>query len=121
LPAVKAASIVLIESQGGSDENRADVHLRRGSMYRRLGKYELALADFSESIRYSPKSADAYTGRGNAYRGLHQPISQSPTIARPSVSDPTMPLRTIIAATPGEIRIITTRRSPITFRNQNQS
>jgi tetratricopeptide (TPR) repeat protein len=69
---VISACTVLIESQGDSDENRANVHLQRGRMYRRLGKYELALTDFSESTRYSPKSADAYTGRGNAYRGLHQ-------------------------------------------------
>jgi tetratricopeptide (TPR) repeat protein len=64
------ACTVLINSQGGSDENRALVHLQRGSMYRRLGKFELALADFSESIRHDPNSALAYTGRGNAYRGL---------------------------------------------------
>lgn len=66
------ACTVLIEAQGGSDDDRSIVHQQRGSMYRRLGKYELALADFSQSIRYDPKSADAYTGRGNAYRGLHQ-------------------------------------------------
>ena len=60
----------LINSKGGNDENRALVHLQRGSMYRRLGKFELALADFSESLRHDPNSADAYTGLGNAYRGL---------------------------------------------------
>ena len=64
------ACTVLINSKGGSDENRALVHLQRGSMYRRLGKFELALADFSESIRHDPNSALAWTGRGNAYRGL---------------------------------------------------
>ena len=60
----------LINSKGGNDENRALVHLQRGSMYRRLGKFELALADFSESLRHDPNSADAYTGLCNAYRGL---------------------------------------------------
>src|SRR4029077_20894353 len=64
------ACTVLINSNGGNDENRALVHLQRGSMFRRLGKYELALADFSESLRHDPSSAEAYTGRGNAYRGL---------------------------------------------------
>ena len=64
------ACTALINSQGGSDENRADIHLQRGSMYRRLGKFELALVDFSESLRHDPNSALAYTGRGNAYRGL---------------------------------------------------
>ena len=60
----------LINSNGGNDENRALVHLQRGSMYRRLGKFELALVDFSESLRHDPTSAEAYTGVGNAYRGL---------------------------------------------------
>jgi tetratricopeptide (TPR) repeat protein len=64
------ACTALINSRGGNDENRALVHLQRGSMYRRLGKYELALADFSESIRHDPTSELAWTGRGNAYRGL---------------------------------------------------
>ncbi len=62
----------LINSPGGSAENRSIVHLQRGAMYRRLGKYKLALADFTMSIHYNPKSAYAYTGRGNAHRGLHQ-------------------------------------------------
>jgi tetratricopeptide (TPR) repeat protein len=67
------ACTALINSKGGNDENRALVHLQRGSMYRRLGKFELALADFSESIRHDPQSGMAYTGRGNAYRGLKLP------------------------------------------------
>jgi len=69
---VIAACTTLINTSGGSDENRSLVHLQRGAMYRRLGKYELALADFTMSIHYDPKSAYAYTGRGNAHRGLHQ-------------------------------------------------
>jgi tetratricopeptide (TPR) repeat protein len=66
------ACTALIESEGGNNAARAVVHLQRGSMYRRLGKFDLALADFTMSISYDPKSADAYTGRGNAYRGLHK-------------------------------------------------
>jgi tetratricopeptide (TPR) repeat protein len=66
------ACTVLINSPGGNAENRALVHLQRGAMYRRLGKFELALADFTMSIHYDPQSAYAYTGRGNAHRGLHQ-------------------------------------------------
>jgi tetratricopeptide (TPR) repeat protein len=69
---VVAACSVLIKSGGGDDEGRAIAFLQRGSMYRRLGKFDLALADFSESLRYNPNSADAYTGRGNAHRGLGQ-------------------------------------------------
>jgi tetratricopeptide (TPR) repeat protein len=60
----------LINSDGGNDENRAVVHLQRGSTYRRLGKFEPALVNFSESLRHDPNSTDAYTGLGNAYRGL---------------------------------------------------
>jgi lipoprotein NlpI len=69
---VIAACTALVNTSGGSVENRALVHLQRGAMYRRLGKFELALADFTMSIHYDPKSALAYTGRGNAHRGLHQ-------------------------------------------------
>lgn len=69
---VIAACSALINSEGGSAENRSLIHLQRGAMYRRLGKFKLALADFTMSIHYDPKSAYAYTGRGNAYRGLHQ-------------------------------------------------
>ncbi len=69
---VIAACTALINTEGGSAENRSRVHLQRGAMYRRLGKFELALADFTMSIHYDPKSAYAYTGRGNAHRGLHQ-------------------------------------------------
>ena len=69
---VIAACTALINTSGGSAENRALVHLQRGAMYRRLRKFELALADFTMSIHYDPNSAYAYTGRGNAHRGLHQ-------------------------------------------------
>jgi tetratricopeptide (TPR) repeat protein len=69
---VIAACTALVNTSGGSAENRALVHLQRGAMYRRLGKFDLALADFTMSIHYDPKSALAYTGRGNAHRGLHQ-------------------------------------------------
>jgi tetratricopeptide (TPR) repeat protein len=69
---VIAACTVLIKSGGGDNEGRAIAFLQRGSMYRRIGKFELALADFSESLRYRPDSADAYTGRANAHRGLGQ-------------------------------------------------
>ena len=70
MAAVIDACSELINSDGGNDDNRATVHLQRGSMYRRLGKFELALVDFSESLRHDPNSEDAYTGLGNAYRGL---------------------------------------------------
>src|SRR5512136_1424777 len=65
---VIAACTTLINTPGGSDKDRSIVHLQRGAMYRRLGKFELALADFTMSIHYDPNSAYAYTGRGNAHR-----------------------------------------------------
>ena len=69
---VIAACTTLIEAPGGGDEARAQIYLQRGSMFRRIGKFDSALADFGLSIKYDPKSAAAYTGRGNAYRGLGQ-------------------------------------------------
>ena len=69
---VIAACTALINTPGGNAKDRSLVHLQRGAMYRRLGKFELALADFTESIHYDPRSAYADTGRGNAERGLHQ-------------------------------------------------
>jgi tetratricopeptide (TPR) repeat protein len=67
---VLAACTGLINSPGGKADDRALAFLQRGSMYRRLEKYDLALADFDQALRYDPKSASAYTGRGNALRHL---------------------------------------------------
>ena len=60
----------LINSPGGSAEDRSLAFLQRGSMYRRLEKYDQALADFDQALRYNPNSASAHTGRGNALRHL---------------------------------------------------
>ena len=60
----------LVNSPGGSADDRSLAFLQRGSMYRRQEKYQLALADFDQALRYDPKSASAYTGRGNALRHL---------------------------------------------------
>jgi tetratricopeptide (TPR) repeat protein len=67
---VLAACTGLINSPGGSAEDRGLAFMQRGSMYRRLEKYDQALADFDQALRYDPKSAGAYTGRGNALRHL---------------------------------------------------
>jgi len=67
---VLAACTELINSPGGSTADRSLAFLQRGSMYRRLEKYELALNDFDQALRYDPKSASAFTGRGNALRHL---------------------------------------------------
>ena len=67
---VLASCSALIKSGRGDDEDRSIAFLQRGSMYRRLGKFELAYADFSASLKYDPNSAAAYTGRGNALRNM---------------------------------------------------
>jgi tetratricopeptide (TPR) repeat protein len=67
---VRQACTNLINSPGGSADARSLAFIQRGSMYRRQQKYELALADFDQAIRYDPKSASGYTGRGNALRLL---------------------------------------------------
>jgi tetratricopeptide (TPR) repeat protein len=67
---VLAACTGLVNSPGGSAEDRGLAFMQRGSMYRRLEKYDLALADFDQALRYDPQSAGAYTGRGNALRHL---------------------------------------------------
>ncbi len=102
------ACTVLIEAQGGSDENRADVHLQRGSMYRRLGKYGLAVADFNESIRYAPNSPEGYTG--NAYRGLKQLDDALADHSEAIRLRPDVRRRTTIAVTRGGIRRISNAR-----------
>jgi tetratricopeptide (TPR) repeat protein len=56
----------LVNSPGGSADDRSLAFLQRGSMYRRLEKYDQALADFDQALRYDPNSASAHTGRGNA-------------------------------------------------------
>ena len=60
----------LVNSPGGSADDRSLAFLQRGSMYRRLEKYDQALADFDQALRYDPNSASAHTGRGNALRHL---------------------------------------------------
>jgi tetratricopeptide (TPR) repeat protein len=67
---ILASCSELINTPGGDASARADVFQQRGSMYRRQGKFDLALADFTVSLGYDPKSALAYTGRGNANRSL---------------------------------------------------
>jgi tetratricopeptide (TPR) repeat protein len=65
-----AACTGLVNSPGGSAEDRGLAFMQRGSMYRRLEKYDQALADFDQALRYDPNSASAHTGRGNALRHL---------------------------------------------------
>ena len=64
------ACTTLVNSPGGSAADRSLAFMQRGSMYRRQEKYDQALADFDQALRYDPNSAGAYTGCGNALRHL---------------------------------------------------
>jgi Tfp pilus assembly protein PilF len=44
--------------------------LQRGLAYFNLGRYDLAIADFNNTIALDPVEADAYRGRSEAYRQL---------------------------------------------------
>jgi tetratricopeptide (TPR) repeat protein len=44
----------------------------RGLVYRDLGKYREAIADFGPAIDQDPTNADAYLERGNAWYALHE-------------------------------------------------
>jgi tetratricopeptide (TPR) repeat protein len=46
----------LANSPGGSAADRSLAFMQRGSMHRRLEKYELALADFDQALRYVAKA-----------------------------------------------------------------
>lgn len=48
----------------------AGAHLRRGSIYLSLFRYDRAAADFTETLRLGPASHDIYTMRARAYKGL---------------------------------------------------
>jgi len=41
--------------------------MNRGATYLQMGKYNLAIEDFSEIIKRDPNSSDAYNNRGLAY------------------------------------------------------
>jgi Flp pilus assembly protein TadD len=43
------------------------VYNSRGIIYNKLGKYELAIKDFNESIKLQPNNALAYNNRGISY------------------------------------------------------
>jgi tetratricopeptide (TPR) repeat protein len=43
-------------------------YIKRGNAYSYIGKYDKAIADYSEAIKLKPNYAKAYYNRGNAYR-----------------------------------------------------
>ncbi|WP_258002635.1 tetratricopeptide repeat protein [Fischerella thermalis] len=42
--------------------------MNRGIAYYRQGKYDLAIADYNQTLSINSKSVDAYINRGIAYR-----------------------------------------------------
>lgn len=53
-------------------EQRAHVYYRRGLLYHLSGKYELALADYTNAIIWQRNLYGAYEARGDAYEDLGQ-------------------------------------------------
>lgn len=64
--AVLRACSQVIE-QSTVDADLASAYNSRGVLHRRSGRFEAAIADFNESIRYNPKSSSAHSNRGIAY------------------------------------------------------
>ncbi len=56
----------------GPDYLKYSNYLMRGRMQRDLGKYELAIADFSKSIEFKKNYGDAYIERAEIYRELRR-------------------------------------------------
>ncbi|MBI2400151.1 MAG: tetratricopeptide repeat protein, partial [Deltaproteobacteria bacterium] len=50
-----------------ADEGQAGLYLRRALAWKSAGNAQLAMSDFSESIRLNPGSAPAYLGRGELF------------------------------------------------------
>ena len=48
-------------------QNHDDIYFNRGNAYFRLGKYQLALDDYNQSISMNPHFANAYNNRGFVY------------------------------------------------------
>ncbi len=57
----------LVVSKQLSQENLALAFILRGTAYRNLGDYDLAIQDFSAAIRIRPDFANAFNNRGIAY------------------------------------------------------
>jgi tetratricopeptide (TPR) repeat protein len=49
------------------DSNAFKLYINRGTSFRKLAMYDLALADFSKAIQKNPKSYDTYLDRGILY------------------------------------------------------
>jgi tetratricopeptide (TPR) repeat protein len=60
----------VISSRQTSDASQSAALLGRGNMYRRMGQYDRAIADYNAALKLDPNNlAPILTSRGNAWRG----------------------------------------------------
>ncbi len=64
------------------DPQSAWVYNQRGNVYRRLGRYHLAIQDYNQAIRLAPQFAEPYAGRAFAYTLLSKDEKAQEDIAR---------------------------------------
>jgi tetratricopeptide (TPR) repeat protein len=69
-------------------EYLADGYNNRGACYRRLGKTDLAFADFTKAIALNPSFAKAYTNRASVYKDRKDTASALADYNRAISSDP---------------------------------
>jgi tetratricopeptide (TPR) repeat protein len=50
----------------------ADLYLRRGALYYKIGEYKKAIDDLTEAIELNPKVLEAYKLRANIYTTLQK-------------------------------------------------
>ena len=67
-PQALAFLSAVLDEPGLEGQERAPVLVRRGEAYRRMGKYQEALADFDRAIELKPDDAWAIASRGETYR-----------------------------------------------------
>ena len=64
------------------DPQSAWAYNHRGNVYRRLGRYHLAIRDYNQAIRLAPQFAESYAGRAFAYTLLSRGNEAQQDVAR---------------------------------------
>ena len=59
-----------LKNENPNEELTAVEYYNRGLEYKNLGKYQLAIDNFSRAIKINPDYLDAYNDRGIAYKNL---------------------------------------------------
>src|SRR5262245_17647222 len=62
----ESATLEKLNQAIARNPRQADAYLYRGLIWQGRGELERAIADFSETIRFAPKSADGYVHRAIA-------------------------------------------------------